>query len=214
MAAAVAAAARTQQQRRRLLGGCGHTLGDPGGAQLTDSLAISMDELLKANRHDPHLKMMGASIRLVIGEYENARDRDDRRQALEQIIKLIEILDQRASRTSWLERHQKLLAVATGALALARHRRLAGERPRLGPVRIDGCPDRPLAGGESYQVSSLLRGDPGLADRVLWSVDGVEKKQGGTFTLQIPRPPDRDSYVIKLTAPGVGSASCVVRAAR
>jgi hypothetical protein len=206
-------AARSQQQRRHFSGRL-QGMRRPGRRQLTDSLALSMDELLKANRNDPHLKMMGASIRLVIGEYKDARERDDRRQALEQIIKLIELLDQRASRTSWLERHQKLLAVATGTLALlgTGASQLSGHV--LSPVRLDGCPDRPLAGGESYQFSSLLRGDPGLADKVLWSVDGVEKKQGGTFTLQLPKPPDRDSYVIKLTAPGVGSASCVVRAAR
>ncbi len=185
-----------------------------GRRELTDSLAISMDELLKANRNDPHLKMMGASIRLVIGDYEKARDRDDRRQALEQIIKLIELLDQRAARTSWLERHQKLLAVGTGALALIGTGASQVSGYVLSPVRIDGCPDRSLAGGESYTFSSLLRADPGLADRVWWSVDGVERKQGGTFALKIPKPPDRDSYLVKLTVPGVGSASCLVRAAK
>jgi serine/threonine-protein kinase len=206
--------ATRKQQQRRVYSGRLQSVRRSGRRELTDSLAISMDELLKANRNDPHLKMMGASIRLVIGEYEKARDRDDRRQALEQIIKLIELLDQRAARTSWLERHQKLLAVGTGALALIGTGASQVSGYLLSPVRIDGCPDRSLAGGESYTFSSLLRADPGLADRVWWSVDGVEKKQGGTFTLQIPRPPDRDSYVIKLTAPGVGSASCLVRAAK
>jgi serine/threonine protein kinase len=203
-----------KQQQRRVYSGRLQSARRSGRRELTDSLAISMDELLKANRNDPHLKMMGASIRLVIGEYEKARDRDDRRQALEQIIKLIELLDQRAARTSWLERHQKLLAVGTGALALIGTGASQVTGYVLSPVRIDGCPDRSLAGGESYTFSSLLRADPGLADRVWWSVDGVEKKQGGTFTLQIPRPPDRDSYLVKLTAPGVGSASCLIRAAK
>jgi hypothetical protein len=206
--------ATRKQQQRRVYSGRLQGVRRSGRRELTDSLAISMDELLKANRNDPHLKMMGASIRLVIGEYEKARDRDDRRQALEQIIKLIELLDQRAARTSWLERHQKLLAVGTGALALIGTGASQVTGYVLSPVRIDGCPDRSLAGGESYTFSSLLRADPGLADRVWWSVDGVEKKQGGTFTLQIPRPPDRDSYLVKLTAPGVGSASCLVRAAK
>ena len=159
-------AARSQQQRRHFSGRL-QGMRRPGRRQLTDSLALSMDELLKANRNDPHLKMMGASIRLVIGEYKDARERDDRRQALEQIIKLIELLDQRASRTSWLERHQKLLAVATGTLALLGTGASQLSGYVLSPVRLDGCPDRPLAGGESYQFSSLLRGDPGLADKVL-----------------------------------------------
>jgi hypothetical protein len=206
-------AARSQQQRRHFSGRL-QTMRKPGRRQLTDSLALSMDELLKANRNDPHLKMMGASIRLVIAEYKGARARDDRRQALEQIVKLIELLDQRSSRTSWLERHQKLLAIATGALALLGTGATQLSGYVLSPVRLESCPGRPLAGGESYQFSSLLRGDPALADKVWWSVDGVEKKQGGTFTFQIPGPPDRDSYVIKLTAPGAGSATCVVRATR
>ena len=104
--------------------------------------------------------------------------------------------------------------MATGALALAGTGASQVSSYFVGPVRIDGCPDRPLAAGERFTVSSLLRGDPGLADRVLWSVDGVEKKTGGTFPFQIPRPPDRDAYVIRLTAPGVGSATCTVRAAK
>jgi serine/threonine protein kinase len=181
---------------------------------LTASLAISVDRLIEQTRRNPRASLVSASIALVMEDYREAKRGNDRARALDQAMKLFEALERAVGGASWLERNQKVVAFAAGILALFGTAATQLTTLAVPAVRIETCPSQPLSGGDRFTFAPILSKDPEkLVDRSVWTIDGNPAGTGAVFTWQAPPLPEHARYVVKVTVPGVGSATCSVAVA-
>ena len=192
-----------------------------GGRELvTQSLAIAVDDLLERSKENPRLQLLGASMAFEVGQYMDSKGSDDRGKNLENVLRLMTLIEERLSKTqerpSWIERYEKLVVTATASVALvtsvvALRKDLfaSAPTPRLA---VEGCPTAPVSARQRLMLSP--RWDPApdeRPDKYSWFVDSELQPHDDTLSWAPPAGAGPRDYQIDVVAAGYARARCLVQ---
>lgn len=178
-------------------------------ARVTESLALSIDALLAQSAGNPRLQLVTASLALEVEKLSTGGA-----PSLDNFVRLLDLLDQRAEKKSTLERYEKLITVSAAGVALIAS--IAGLRKELWPeaqpvLAIEGCLAR-VAAGMPLVLSPAWQGSASPDEsRYVWLVDG--ERAAGELVLVWTAPHVAGEHEFVLVA-GHGRATCRVQVVR